>query len=106
MRKRIAARHPAQELPIVDDEISERELMRIEKEGGDAKSEDGDPEVDKVGHPQGQGYIKQQAKRAHTEVNTRPGETRVQLAERLANRSEPSSCGDVSGTAERKITDD
>jgi hypothetical protein len=106
MGERIPARHPAKELSIIDDEISKRELMGIEKEWGDAKSEDGDPEVDEVGHPQRKGHVKQQTERAHTEVNTRPSETRVQLAEWLANRGKPSSCGNVSGTAECEIAYD
>lgn len=43
---RVTARHPAEELAIVDDEVAEGELVRVEDEGRDAEGEDRDPEVD------------------------------------------------------------
>lgn len=43
---RVAAAHPAQELAVVDDEVAERELVRIEEERRDAQRDDRDPEVD------------------------------------------------------------
>lgn len=46
---RVAARHPAEVLAVVDDEVAEGKLVRVEEERRDAERNDGDP---KVGHYQ------------------------------------------------------
>jgi hypothetical protein len=43
---RVTARHPAEELAVVDDKVAEGELVRVEHEGSDAEGENRDPEVD------------------------------------------------------------
>lgn len=40
MRARVAARHPAEVLAVVDDKVAEGELVRVEEEGCDAEGED------------------------------------------------------------------
>ena len=45
---RVTSRHPSQELAVVDNEIGKRELMRVEQEWRNTKTENGDPEVDDV----------------------------------------------------------
>ena len=51
MGQRVASRHPAQEFAIVDDEVGEQELMRVEQEWSDTEGHDGNPEVDEMRHP-------------------------------------------------------
>ena len=100
---RVASRHPSQILAVVDDEVGERELMRVEDEGGDAECEDGDPEVDEMRDPDGQGDVQEHEQRPHAEVNAGPGEPRVEDAEGQARGGETSSSGDVSSTTECEI---
>ena len=40
LRARVPARHPPEELAVVDDEVGEGELMWVEQEGRDAKRQD------------------------------------------------------------------
>ena len=40
VRARVAARHPAEVLAVVDDKVAEGELVRVEEEGCDAEGED------------------------------------------------------------------
>ncbi len=47
----IPPRHPPQELAVIDDEVRVGELMRVEEEGRDAETNDGDPEVDEMRDP-------------------------------------------------------
>lgn len=57
---RVSTRHPSQELPIVDDKVGERELMRVEQEWRDAERKHREPEVDEVRRPDGHGGIQQE----------------------------------------------
>ena len=57
LRPRITARHPPQELSMVDDEVGEGELMRVEEERRDTESEDGTPEVDEMRNPKSHGDV-------------------------------------------------
>ena len=51
LRAGVAARHPAKELAVVDDEVQERELVRVEHERRNAEQNDRDPEVDEERRP-------------------------------------------------------
>ena len=77
MSPRVASGHPPQELSVVDDEIAEGELVRVEKEGSDAKTEHGDPEVDQMWHPDRQSDIQEEDKRSYTKVDRRSGKSRA-----------------------------
>jgi len=57
MGQGIAARHPAKEFAIIDDEIGEGELVRVEEERSDAEREDCEPEVDEEWRPDRQGCV-------------------------------------------------
>lgn len=56
----ITTRHPSKELAVVNDEVGEGKLMRVEEEGSDAKRHDRDPEVDQVWGPDRQRDVDQQ----------------------------------------------
>lgn len=45
VRPRVSSRHPSEVLAVVNDEVAERELVRVEEEGSDAQGENRDPEV-------------------------------------------------------------
>ena len=57
MGQGVTTRHPAKEFAIVDDEVSEGELVRVEEERCDTKREDCEPEVNEVWRPDRQGCI-------------------------------------------------
>lgn len=46
MSPRVTSGHPAKIFSVVDDEVTEGELMRVEEEGGDAEGHNREPEVD------------------------------------------------------------
>lgn len=50
---RVSARHPPEELAVVDHEVRERELVGVEQEGREAEREGRDPEVDEPVDPEG-----------------------------------------------------
>lgn len=81
MRSRVATRHPSKEFTIVDDEVGERELMRVEQEGCDDERHNTDPEVDEMGHPNCHRDVDEYQECAHAEVDAGTGESRVQDAE-------------------------
>lgn len=49
--------------------------MRVEQEWSDAKTGDGDPEVDDVWDPHAQGDVQQEREGSHTEVDGWAGES-------------------------------
>ena len=57
MRQGVTTRHPAKEFAIVNDEVSEGELVRVEEERSDAEREDCEPEVDEEWRPNRQGCV-------------------------------------------------
>lgn len=57
MGQGVTTRHPAKEFAIVDDEVSEGELVRVEEERSDAEREDCEPEVDEEWRPNRQGCV-------------------------------------------------
>jgi hypothetical protein len=73
----VTSRHPSKELSVVDDEVGEGELVRVEDEWRDTQTEDSHPEVNDVGDEDGHGNVKQQYQRSHTEVNRGTGESRA-----------------------------
>lgn len=81
-RSGVTARHPAQELSIVNNEVGVRELMRIEQERCNAERKDREPEVDEVRRPKGHGRVEQQQEVTHTHVDTRACKSGVQDGER------------------------
>ena len=56
---RVTTRHPAEELAVVDDEVRERELVRVEDERRDAQRQYRDPEVDEEGRPDSHGGVEE-----------------------------------------------
>jgi len=57
MGQGVTTRHPAKEFAIVDDEVSEGELVRVEEERSDTECKDCKPEVDEEWRPERQGCI-------------------------------------------------
>ena len=57
-------------IPVIDDKVRERELMRVENERCQAQCERRNPEVDEVWDPQRDGDIQQHYQRAHAQVDT------------------------------------
>lgn len=106
VRSRVTAGHPAKVLAVIDDEVGERELMRVENEGSDREREHGDPEIDQVRHPDGHGHEEQRQERPHAEIDTRSGETRVESAKVHAGRREASTGGDVPSTTKGQVAQD
>ena len=46
LRSRVSSGHPPQKFAIIDNEVGEGKLVRVEEEWGDTKREDRKPEVD------------------------------------------------------------
>ena len=103
MRSRVSARQPSEEIPVVDEEVIPRELMRIEEEGADDEGEQRYPEVQKPDTPDGESGEKQHHQEPSTEIDGRTGETRVQDTERNPGRRKTTSRADISSTSERQI---
>ena len=103
LRARVAARHPAEELAVVDDEVREQELMRVEHERRDAQRHDRDPEVDEERRPNRHRGVREQKEVPHAHIDTGSGETRVKDAERDTRRRETTTGGNVPGTTERQV---
>lgn len=78
---RVTTRHPTQELSVVDDEIGERELVRVEDKWRNTERQDREPEVNQEGSPDGHGGIQEQEEIPHTHVDTWSGKTGVQDGE-------------------------
>ena len=89
--------------PVVDDEVREHELMRVEQEWRNAQREDGDPEVQQVGCPQRQRYKQQHEHRPHAEVDTWASETREEDVEVDACCRKATSGRNVTSTTESEI---
>lgn len=120
----VSTRHPPQEFPdqepsvtifiktkspsspVVNDEIRERELMRVEEERRQAKSERRHPEVDHMRDPQRYRHIQQHHQRPHTQVDTRAREAREKGAEVCARRRETTASRNVPSTTVVQITED
>ena len=64
----------AKDVPVVNDEVRRRELVRVEQEGRDAHRQNGDPEVRDPSRPDRQRYVEQHDERAHAEVDARARE--------------------------------
>ena len=93
-------------VPIVNDEIRWRELVRVEQERRDTERKNRHPEV---GHPSGpdrQCNIEQHDQRTHAEVDTRSSEPGVEDTEGQSSRSETTSSGDVTRTTECQVRED
>jgi hypothetical protein len=73
----VTSRHPSEELSIIDDEVGERELMGVEQEGSDAKTKDGNPEVNDVRDEYRHGNVKQEDQSSNTEVDRGASESRA-----------------------------
>lgn len=73
----VSSRHPSEELSVVDDEVGEGKLVRVEQEGSDTQTKDRHPEVDDVGDPDGHGDVKQENQGSHTEVDRWSGKSRA-----------------------------
>ena len=91
--------------PVVDDEVGEDELMRVEQERRNAERKDGDPEVNDPWRPNRQSHVEQHDERAHAEVDTRACETREQDAEADATGGEPTTGSDVTRTTEGQVAE-
>ena len=92
-------------LPIIDDEVGEDKLVRIEPEGRNAQREGGHPEVDEVRCPQRQRHVKQHDEGSHAKVDTWPGESGEQNTEVDSRGSETTSCSDVTSASECQIAE-
>lgn len=106
MVARVAARHPAEELAVVDDEVRERELVRVEDERRQAQGERRDPEVDEPVGPERRRDVEHAQCEPEAHVDGRPGEARVEDRERVARRREAAAGGDVARAAERQVGQD
>lgn len=106
LRSRVSTGHPTQELPVVDDEVGERELMGVEHERRDTKRKDGQPEVDQVGSPYGDGRVEQEEQITHAHVDTRPSESGVKDREGYTRCRETTAGGDVASTTIAQIVQD
>ena len=100
---RVTTRHPAEELAVVDNEVRERELVRVEHERRDAQRQHRDPEVDEEGRPDGHGGVEKQKQVAHTHIDTGSSETRVEDSERDTSRRETTTRRNVSGTTKCQV---
>lgn len=106
MRPRISTRHPPQILPIINNKIRKRKLVRVEQERRDAQCRHRDPEVDEMRHPDGHRDVEQHDERAHAEIDAGAREARVEDAERDAGGREAAPGGDIPCTTEREIAED
>ena len=105
VRPRIATRHPAKVLAVVDDEVGDRELVRVENEWRHAEGDDVEPEVDQMRHPEGEGDIEQEDEGAHAEVDGWPGEPRVEDGEGQTRRSETTTSCNVTRTTVGQVAE-
>lgn len=103
VRARVAARHPAKEFAVVDDELGERELVRVKEEGRDRKSERRDPEVDKPVHPQRHRDVEHHEAEAEAKVDGGSCEPRVERREVDARRRKATAGGDIPSASEREV---
>ena len=93
-------------IPVINDEVRERELMRVEEERRDAECQSCRPEVDQVRDPKRQRHIQQHDQRAHSEVDTRTSETRVEREELHARSRETTASRDVPCATVGEISQD
>jgi hypothetical protein len=77
--------------------------MRVEQERGYAEGQDGQPEVDEVGNPNGKGSIEEEQEISHSHVDGWACETRVKDAKANASGSESTSGGNVSSATKCQI---
>ena len=123
MRTRVASVHPSQEfptensqvnsmeywtvdLPVVNDEVRDRELVRVEDERRDTERKDREPEVDDPASPERERHEQEHDEDTHAEVDRRTRETRVQDAERNPRDGESTTGCDVSSATERQVARD
>jgi hypothetical protein len=66
---RITSRHPSEEFSVVDDKVRVGELMGIEEEWSDTKTNDGNPEVDKMWDPDGKCDVEEEDECSDTKVD-------------------------------------
>lgn len=90
-------------LPIINDEIGEHKLMRIEQERCNTQREDGDPEIDEVGCPERQGHIEKHDQCPHPQINAGPSEARKERAEVDSGGREATTGCDIPSTTEGQI---
>jgi hypothetical protein len=81
-------------------------LMGVEQERRDAKSESGDPEIDKPVHPEGRGDVEHHEGETHAEVDRRAGESRVEDREVDSGGGKTSTGSDVPSASERQVGQD
>lgn len=103
MGARVSSRHPSKQLSVVDDEVAEGELVRVEEERRDGERQYGDPEVNQVRRPYGQGDVEQEDEGTKTKVDRRSSESRVQDTERDSRGGKSSSGRNVSSTSKVQV---
>ena len=77
----VTSRHPSKELSVVNDEVGEGELMRVEQEWGDTKTKDGNPEVDDVRDEYRHSDVKQEHQSSDTKIDRGAGESRAGISD-------------------------
>lgn len=80
--------------------------MWVEEEGGNAKRHNREPEVEKVGDPNGHRHIEEDEEIAEAHVDAGTSEARIEDAEGNARCRKAASSSDVTSTTERQIAED
>ena len=80
--------------------------MGIEEEGSNAQGQNGNPEVDEMGNPNGEGDVQQHDQGSHSEINAGPGESRIENAKRDTRGGESSTSRNITGSTECQVGED
>jgi hypothetical protein len=80
MGSAVTSRHPSKELSVINDKVGEGELMRVEEEWSDTKTENGNPEVDDVGDKDRHGDVEQEDQSSNTKIDGRASESRADIS--------------------------
>ena len=94
------------DLPVVDNEVRIRELVRVENKWRKAKRERRNPEVDHMRDPQRDRHIQQHHQCPHAQIDTRARETGKQQTEVRARRCKATTSSNVSSTTVVQVAED
>ena len=93
-------------ISTINDEIWEWELMQIENEWHQTKSESRNPEVNEMRDPHRNRHAEQHNQRSHTQVDTLASKKWVENAELGTCSRESATCCDITGTTESRVAQD
>lgn len=105
MCSRVASRHPTNKFSVVDNKVSDGELVGVEEERRNTKANNRNPEVDKMRNPNCKSDEEKNDEGTYTEIDRRSSESGVKNAERDSSGGKTTTSSDIPSTTESQVVE-